>query len=305
MVTMAKEAPAYFIKLGERGAWESESLDNGIIRFGYSETPHDLCVASDWDQVWEIWYGLREDAGTATRDVSQIRTFYEADKDSVFITFHGGQMYWCHPGGPVEMMDNHSHRMRRTLDGWHRTSIGGKSLEVSSLSGHLTRVQMFRGTICSVKAREYLYRKINDITVEEVQRADEAEVAYSQAVIDLMRLLGWKDFELIVDLVFASSGWRRISGVGKTQKYVDIVLFMPTTGERAFVQVKAETSTREIREYLKDFNGSAYDRMFMVWHQGNVDTSISAEGVNLIDSESFARMVIDAGLVWWLKEKVS
>jgi hypothetical protein len=42
---------------------------------------------------------------------------------------------------------------------------------------------------------------------------------------------------MLVDLVFANSGWRRIGRVGKTQKTVDIELMLPTTGERAFVQV--------------------------------------------------------------------
>ena len=41
-----------------------------------------------------------------------------------------------------------------------------------------------------------------------------------RALVPLMHLLTWKDFELLVDLVFANSGWRRVGVVGKTQKTI-------------------------------------------------------------------------------------
>ena len=37
-----------------------------------------------------------------------------------------------------------------------------------------------------------------------------------------MKLLEPRDFELVVDLVFSTSGWRRQRTVGKTQKTVDL-----------------------------------------------------------------------------------
>ncbi|MBI1213642.1 MAG: hypothetical protein GC190_19460, partial [Alphaproteobacteria bacterium] len=44
----------------------------------------------------------------------------------------------------------------------------------------------------------------------ELENADEAERAMIAAIIGLMRLLTWQDFELLVDLVFSASGWRRV-----------------------------------------------------------------------------------------------
>ncbi|HTF65575.1 MAG TPA: hypothetical protein VK638_23105 [Edaphobacter sp.] len=67
-----------YIKLGRSGSWEKECLEKGILRFGYKETPFDAAVAGDWDTVWAAWFGMRkENAGTATRDVTQIRHFFE------------------------------------------------------------------------------------------------------------------------------------------------------------------------------------------------------------------------------------
>jgi hypothetical protein len=95
--------------------------------------------------------------------------------------------------------------------------------------------------------------------------------------------------------------------VGKTQKTVDLELLLPTTGERAFVQIKSSTTRRELADYLNRLKGSAYDRMFFVWHSGNPGTLTEDDGnkVVLIGPERLARMVFDAGLTSWLREKTS
>ena len=120
-----------------------------------------------------------------------------------------------------------------------------------------------------------------------------------------MRLLTWQDFELLVDLVFTNSGWRRISPVGKTQKTIDIELTLPTTGERAFVQIKATAAKKDFDEYLVRLKDSgSYDRMFFVWHSGDVG-EVNESNVVLVGPDRLARMVFDAGLTTWLREKVS
>ncbi len=111
-------------------------------------------------------------------------------------------------------------------------------------------MQAFQGTICEIKAFEYLKRKLNGQLLPEVDDASQAENQMVQKIVPLMRLLTWQDFELLVDLVFANSGWRRLGQVGKTQKTVDIELMLPTTGERAFVQIKSSAGQRDLTEYL-------------------------------------------------------
>lgn len=64
-----------------------------------------------------------------------------------------------------------------------------------------------------------------------------------------MRLLTLQDFELLVALVFANSGWRRAGQVGNTQKTVDIELMLPTTGERAFLQIKSAAGNGDLADY--------------------------------------------------------
>ena len=295
----------YYIKLGRGGDWEAESLRDGVLRFGYREAPHDLCARGDWQGVWEAMKAIRGDAGAATRDVNQIRAYYEADEYSIFITFVGGLLYWCRPTGPVELLDDRSHR-RQTAEGWRNTSVNGTLLSADRLSGRLLKVQMFRGTICDVRAGDYLLRKLSDQLSPEVAAAEEAERALMTAIVELMRLLTWQDFELLVDLVFSTSGWRRVSQVGRTQKTVDLELILPSTAERAFVQVKSQATSAALNDYVARLaEADAYDRMFFVWHTGDITEESSPAGVILLGPRKLSRMVLDAGLSSWLREKVS
>jgi hypothetical protein len=82
---------------------------------------------------------------------------------------------------------------------------------------------------------------------EEFSRSD---VNGPKKIVPLMDLLTWQDFEMLVDLVFANSGWRRVGQVGKSQKSVDIELMLPTTGERASVQIKSAATKQDLAEYL-------------------------------------------------------
>lgn len=304
-MTSVTASHLYYIKLGRGGDWEAESLRDGVLRFGYREAPHDLCAHGDWQGVWEAMKTIRGDAGAATRDVNQIRAYYEADEHSIFITFVGGLLYWCRPSGPVELLDDRSHR-RQTAEGWRNTSVNGTLLSADRLSGRLLKVQMFRGTICDVRAGDYLLRKLSDQLSPEVAAAEEAERALMTAIVDLMRLLTWQDFELLVDLVFSTSGWRRVSQVGRTQKTVDLELILPSTAERAFVQVKSQATSAALNDYVARLaEADAYDRMFFVWHTGDITEESSPAGVILLGPRKLSRMVLDAGLSSWLREKVS
>jgi hypothetical protein len=295
---------AYFIKLGRGGEWESECLANGTLRFGYHKTPHELCLAGKWDDVRRFWEKERGHAGTATNDERQIRTFYEAGAEAIFITFCHGRLYWCRPAASIKRLPCGG-KVRPTLEGWRDYSLNGTILTSDKLSGHLLKVQMYRGTICEVVARDYLLRKLNDEVLPEVQAAEVAQQAHRTALVELMRLLTWQDFEILVDLVFSASGWRRIGVVGKTQKTVDLELLLPTTGERAFVQVKARADHAALGDYADRFAASGYDRMFLVWHSGRLDEAAAPDRVNLVGPERLASMVLDAGLSSWLREKAS
>lgn len=305
---MEKISPAtvQFIKLGEAGEWEQRCLSEGTLRFGYHETPNSLCVEGQWADVHEIWLNIREGKkGNASSDVRQIKTFYMADAETLFITFRGGFLYWCRPAGPVKVLADGS-RVRKTMEGWQNTSIGGALLTTDQLSGDLLKVQGYRGTICNVSAHDYVVRKINDEDLPAVSDAKQAEETYLTAIKNLCQLLTWQDFELLVDLVFSTSGWRRTSIVGKTQKTLDLELESPTTGEKAFVQIKSHADAHAFSEYEKRFREtSAYERMFFIWHSGSLSENIKADDITLIGPNKLAGLILDSGLSRWLRKKVS
>jgi hypothetical protein len=104
--------------------------------------------------------------------------------------------------------------------------------------------------------------------------------------------------------VFSTSGWQRQGIVGKTQKTLDLDLVLPSTGERAFVQVKSKTRSAELAKYVgKLENLGPYDVMFYVFHSGEAKTE--DDRVNVIGPEKLAELVVDAGLANWLIRKVS
>ena len=79
---------------------------------------------------------------------------------------------------------------------------------------------------------------------------------------------------------------------------------LPSTDQRAFVQVKSETTTAELAEYVAKLDEhDGYDLMFYVFHSGDAKTD--DERVIVIGPDKLAEMVIDAGLVNRLIRKVS
>jgi len=167
---------------------------------------------------------------------------------------------------------------RAVAGGWRGTDVKGSPLSKDRLSGALTKLAAYQGTSCDVGAAEYVVRRINGQIVPEVERALAGSQEMGQAILGMMRLLTPKDFELLVDLVFTTSGWRRVGVVGKTQDTVDLDLVLPSTRERAFVQVKSETTSRELAAYVArlDERADLYSRMFYVYHSGAPNQTISA-----------------------------
>lgn len=126
----------------------------------------------------------------------------------------------------------------------------GEALTKDALSGALTKLAAYRGTSCSVDVADYAVRRINAQKTPGIERALRAMKKMKSSVRQMMKLLTPRDFETLVDLVFSTSGWRRLGVVGKTQKTLDLDLLLPSTGERAFVQVKSQTTSAELADYV-------------------------------------------------------
>jgi hypothetical protein len=296
-----------YIKLGEGGRWEGECFEKGIVRFGFGSAESEryrLCVERRWADVKQLFLAQGLTKGTATRFANEMRLFFEDDGSTLWITFIGEKLCWgflsADPAGP-HIDGEGVHRI--VSGGWRWHDVNGEPLTKDRLSGSLTKLAAYRGTSCDVDVEAYVRQRINGIKSPQVERAVAAREEMKVSVLGLMKLLRPLDFELLVDLVFTTSGWRRLGDVGKTQKTIDLALVLPSTGERAFVQVKSRATPAELKEYIAQFEATPYDRMFYVFHSGDVETG--NERVTLIGPERMAAMVVEAGLVSWLIDKVS
>lgn len=296
-----------YIKLGRGGRWEKECLEGGIIRIGFGSAQSrrlELCRSGRWDDLFESFIAEGKDKGTATRSTNELRFFFEDDGSILWITFVGERLYWGMVGHdkPAPHADANG-VWRPVRGGWRSADLNGEELTKDRLSGALTKLAAYRGTSCDVDVSDYVIRRINGEKTPEVERALAASEEMKAAAIQLMKLLGPRDFELLVDLVFTTSGWRRVGVVGKAQKTLDLDLILPSTRERAFVQVKSETTTAELDEYTAKMGGGPYDRMFYVFHSGVAETD--DPHVTVIGPEELADLVMEAGLIGWLIRKVS
>jgi hypothetical protein len=303
-----RPARVRYIKLGEAGGWEKECLDKGIVRFGFGTATAErfrFCRKGRWDDLTSSFVAEGKNKGTATRFTNETRIFFEDDGSTLWVTFVGERLCWGFLASNPPERHADGHGVWRKVDrGWRWSDLKGEPLTRDRLSGALTKLAAYRGTSCDVDVAEYVVRRINGEKTPEVERAVAVLANMKESALELMRLLGPRDFETLVDLVFSTSGWRRLGVVGKTQKTLDLDLMLPSTGERAFVQVKSKTTSAELAEYVGQLDDHGpFDRMFYVFHSGKATTD--DDRVTLVGPDKLAELVIDAGLLNWLIRKVS
>lgn len=296
-----------FIKLGEGGEWEQSCIQENTIRLGYHSPHHQDSLDGNWNAVRQYWLKVRNGSeGAATRDLNQIRDFYELQESDVWITFYKKKLYWCRASSEVTELDDKS-RIRNIIGGWSSTDINGKTLRIENIDGRVTKVQGFRGTICSIDLQDYLVRKINGQSIAEVEGAKSALENLKIAVEELIKGLWWHDFELLIDLVFSKAGWQRFSVLGKTEKDIDLDVYSPATQKRAFVQVKSSTTRAEVEAYIGTFSDyQQFDEMYLVYHTCREDLSDMEKvhpNIHIWDLKRIAELVVNAGLVEWLINK--
>src|SRR5262249_51996298 len=150
------------------------------------------------------------DKGTATRFTNETRLFFEDDGSILWVTFVGERLGWgfLEPG-PAEPHGDGDEVFRKVKGGWRWADLTGEPLTKDRLSGALTKLAAYRGTSCEVDVAEYVVRRVNGRKTPEVERAVVALEEMRGSVLGMVRLLGPKDFETLVDLVFSLSGWRR------------------------------------------------------------------------------------------------
>ena len=296
-----------YIKLGRGGTWADESLAHGFLSFGYHSIPHEVCQSGDWDEVRSL-LSDRKSEGSITSGVNEVAAFYEQPADCLWVTFAQGHLWWGFAERKVIGLDGHPDggpsRIRPMIGGWSKWDARGEPLLASRLSSKLTKVANFRGTICTIEDEPYLLRKIqavNEPIFIEALALMEQMVAVATRMI---KALHWADFETLADLIFARSGWQRLSNVGTGLSDVDILLEQPTTNERAFVQVKSKANQATFDDYLRRFEASGLQRFFFVCHSPTGSLQVPQVGhVHFLSGDSLAHAAIKCGLFEWLVER--
>ena len=207
-----------YIKLGHAGEWETECLKRGIVRLGFGTAKParlDLCLHGRWGELKQSFAAEGKDPGTTTNFANQVRLFFEDDGTTLWLTFVGEHLCWgfMAPGAPAAHEDGVG-VWRTVAGGWKRTDATGGPLTKDRLAGSLTELAAYHGTSCDVGVAGYATRRINGLKSPEVERAVAALAELRRAVLGMIRLLGPKDFEVLVELVFSTSGWRRQGAVG-------------------------------------------------------------------------------------------
>ena len=187
-----RPARVRYIKLGERGKWEKECLEKGIIRFGFSSSNAErfpLCLQRKWDELTQSFVTQGKSRGTATRFTNETRLFFEDDGSTLWITFIGEKLCWGFlTASPPERHADGDGVCRRIDGGWRWKDLNGEPLAKDRLSGALTKLAAYRGTSCDVDVEDYVVHRINGLKSPVVERAVAARVEMIRASEERLRL---------------------------------------------------------------------------------------------------------------------
>lgn len=316
LICMGKKAKAVrYIKLGSKGKWEEGCFTNGIIRFEFDTDKKevmDLALARNWESLKEYW--SRSQTNSASSDsVRQMKDFFEDDGSTLWIAFSivKHAMWYGFTDGNDPSPDTNGCIKKMDVNGWRSIDANGRHLSKDELSGNLTKTEGYRATICKLDNTntKYVIDRINGKCPDVVVQAHKAREGLINSIEKLLSLLHpTKDFELLVELIFAESGWKRQSPTGKTQKAIDILLWQPISDTHAVVQVKAKTTQHELNEYIEKNKELDIGVMFYIYHTSDKPLQISNEDqevITLWDGRKVAEQVVRNGLVDWLIKKTS
>jgi hypothetical protein len=292
--------------LGSGGKYADSSIAKGIMRFGWAGIPLAEIHAGDWTSIRRRLAQEHQNKSTVTSDTERLRDLVTSTPEDVWITFHESHLWWGRVRGEPVQEDPIS-KYRTLLHGWRSSDVNGMPLTINRVPGVIAQLQGFRGTVCSVRDLDALGRLKN---AEFSPAYKKLEASYRQVASDVqvaIRGLHWKDFEVLVDLVFRQAGWRRRSMLGESMKYVDLELVEPITGEAYQVQVKSKSSVSEFEAYAKEFSAQGFRKLYFVVHSPSPELEALDHGfedVELVLPHRLGELVADGGLIGWVLDKV-
>jgi hypothetical protein len=301
---------AFYIKLGRGGIWEADSISRGILRLGWGEVPLRLIQRGDWASITRLIrkYHRGKPAGIASADLNALRNICLATPNDVWLTFHDSRLWWGRVKDEPVRKDATS-KYRKLRGGWRSTSLAGHPLTLDQVPGVLAKYQAFRGTSCSVRELDIVTHLLEGRPSTASVRLQQAIEALEQEVASAVTQLHWKDFEILVDLVFqGSTGWQRRSRLGETMKAIDLELEDPLTRDVYQVQVKSQATAKDFRDFAGGRPaGGHIRRSYFVVHTPSADLQALGDGtrtVQLVTPKAFARMVLRAGRIGWVSDRI-
>lgn len=299
-----------YIKLGKGGAWERASLDNDELHFGFQDAPHDVSLTRDYEKIRQSLITRGRLERVASSDAREVLEFYSLDEKCLWVTFAREHMWWCFADPHVSWRGGDGmtggERVRKVIGKWRNTDVRGQPLKISTLSTKITKVAGYRRTICKIEAKDYLLRRINGLEEPIVAKGVQARQAILDATKEALQLLHWKDFETLVDVIFARSGWNRISALGGNQKLVDLELEQSVTNERMAVQVKSEASQAVLDQYIERIDEAGqFQRFVFICHsrKGALVAPPGRSNIQVWTDQELAEAVFRTGLYDWVLEK--
>ncbi len=306
-----------FIKLGRGSMWWALAKETNTLRLGFPQFDFELCKSGKWVEATKAYAatGARTRKSDITRAVNQVRAFFELPETVLWFTIEDGDVWWCF--AEAEVIDLHpadnlaerktGARSRGVIDRWRNTDVMGTPLRLDSMTTKITKVASFQETIAKPGGATDLLRKIRALQSDQHEQAERILQEMVLAVGDLLDQLHQDDFELLIELIFSSSGWKRISAIGGTQNTLDMAMVLPTTGEHCFVQVKSQTNQVTFQQLVGAFAKMAgYSRMFFVYHSpAQKFTNDAGDRVVAWYRYEIAKQAIAAGLVNWILDRTT
>ncbi len=261
-------------------------------------------------RLMKVQYGAKQGA---TQDANQLRDLLKTPSQHVWVTFEDRYLWWCtvvdgatvNPDGESGTQGNFWLTCERP---WSNRSLKGKLLAMTDLPGTVTTVAGFKGTVCTPKAWREILRIIQDEQDPDATAAALARGVYEQALEKIVRRLSPQDFEQLIDLILARTGWARISTLGKVLKGIDLEVENRTADEIAFVQVKSSAGQQVLNDYIRQFNNQRdrYSRMIFAVHSPSGVLSAPPDlPVHLWTCDRVAQFVVHSGLGQWVESRLA
>jgi len=329
MKEIQSDADVFFIKLGSSGRFTKDCIENNYARLGFDHLPHELCANGEWvdengnkhqlnnKDKWEKVHQIQQEhSGTATQDKNAIQRFYEADEQTIWITFFGGKMYWTRlqPGVTKDESKKTYYKIRKCVDSWGKRSLSGESLDEFRISGKLLQVKNYRGTICEPAGDEIARCLIRDDIPGDIQTyekvADELKDHLKTLIQDH---LNPDNLELLVDLIFQSRGMKR-QGVGGKREIVDLEVWNPLSHEVFFAQVKSKATESTLDKFLERIDAFESDKNYFIVSNPDQQLADRIEynplvengnktSVEIVGPDQLSEWAINTGLSSWIRDK--